>query len=126
MPPAIPTFPLQYLLPVAPSPSLPAFPTLATPHGGRQSFPLSDLERKQYTQTGRGRPQFKQRHSGSVLLSIRQQELQQPSWFETNYTILRSLGNGAFSDAFEVTDRQRGGVYAVKRTKHPFAGPKDR
>lgn len=52
--------------------------------------------------------------------------MQQPSWFETNFTVLRSLGNGAFSDAYEVADRQRSSVYAVKRTKHPFGGPKDR
>lgn len=53
--------------------------------------------------------------------------MQEPSWFETNFTVLRSLGNGAFSDAFEVADRSReGAVYAVKRTKNPFGGPKDR
>lgn len=49
-----------------------------------------------------------------------------PSWFETNYEIRRTLGNGAFSDAYEVVDLERGGVYAVKRTKQAFNGNKDR
>lgn len=74
---------------------------------------------------GVGRSQFKERHSSSSLQSLRQQE-EAPSWFETNYTVLSSLGNGAFSDAFEVADKERKGVFAVKRTKHAFGGPKDR
>lgn len=40
--------------------------------------------------------------------------------------MLRSLGNGSTSDAFEVSDKKRKGVYAVKRTKQPFGGSKDR
>lgn len=74
------------------------------------------------------RPLFKQRHSGSSVLvsSSKEAEMQQPSWFETNFTVLRSLGNGTFSDACEVFDKQRGGTFAVKRTKQAFGGTKDR
>ncbi|GAA5981654.1 hypothetical protein JCM11641_003934 [Rhodosporidiobolus odoratus] len=111
---------------------------LATPHGApRSSFPLSHLEQRQHllplaagganAHTGAGRPQIKIRHSSSTILSLRQHELNQPSWFETNFTLLRPLGMGAFSDAWEVADHSRGNqVYAVKRTKNPFLGPKDR
>ncbi|GAA6063072.1 hypothetical protein JCM10212_003130 [Sporobolomyces blumeae] len=112
----------------------PAFP-LATPNGApRASFPLSDLERRQHmlpaagaAHSGPGRPQYKARHSSSTVLSLRQQELAQPSWFESNFALLRNLGNGEFSDAWEVADHSRDGqVFAVKRTKHPFSGVKDR
>lgn len=101
-----------------------------TPHGApRASYPLSEAEQRHrpHPPPPQGRPQFKVRHSSSTVLSLRQQELSQPSRFETNYTLLRNLGNGAFSDAWEVADHTRQGrVYAVKRTKNPFLGPKDR
>ncbi|BGP16791.1 hypothetical protein JCM10213_002185 [Rhodosporidiobolus nylandii] len=110
---------------------------LTTPHGApRASFPLSHLEQRQHllplaqggaTAESIGRPRFRVRYSSSTVLSLRQQEMSQPSWFETNFTVLRTLGNGAFSDAVEVADHLRGGaVYAVKKTKNPFLGPKDR
>lgn len=130
--------PPNFVLPATTSSTLLGFPPhtaangasvpLGRAGGGRQfqSFPLSDSERRQRGPAAGGRAQFKLRHSGSSLLSLRQQELQQSSWFETNYTVLKSLGNGAFSDAYEVLDKQRGGVYAVKRTKNPFGGPRDR
>ncbi|BGP00036.1 Mitosis inhibitor protein kinase SWE1 [Rhodotorula toruloides] len=130
------------------TPATPAFPNLPphpfalpnqasiflqaaqTPHGApRASYPLSEAEQRQRPgpPPPQGRPQFKVRHSSSTVLSLRQQELSQPSKFETNYTLLRNLGNGAFSDAWEVADHTREGkVYAVKRTKNPFLGPKDR
>ncbi|KAK4054620.1 mitosis inhibitor protein kinase swe1 [Microbotryomycetes sp. JL221] len=127
------------------TPATPAFPPLATQFAffpqttsnvGRSSFPFSDMERRQFAlgasrpaSSGEafGRPQFKIRHSSSTVDSLRHHELQQPNWFESNFTILRTLGNGEFSDAYEVTDRSRNGhVFAVKRTKHPFTGPKDR
>lgn len=123
--PVMTSFPPEYALPPTGHGSVFLQP-MATPHG-RASFPFSDLERRSYVADQIGRPQFKIRHSASTLVSLRQQELQQPSWFETNFTILRSLGSGAFSEAFEVADRSRHGeVYAVKRTKSPFGGPKDR
>lgn len=101
---------------------------LATPHGApRASFPLSDVEQRARGDGPPGRPQFKIRHSSSTVLSLRQHEMSQPNRFETDYTLLRNLGNGEFSDAWEVQDHTREGqVYAVKRTKQPFLGPKDR
>lgn len=113
------------------TPATPAFPPLfahnylnpplATPSTyGRQSFPFTDMERRQ------GRPPLPRHQSGSVVLTLRQQEFQQANFFEHNYTLLRSIGNGAFSDAFEVYDKPRDSVFAVKRTKHPFGGAKDR
>lgn len=139
VPPATPCFPPSYILPIASTSKLVDFPLpnhLATPHL-RQSFPFSQLESRQHalesrlpgivpTSTTTGRTQTKSRHSASTLLSLRHSEQHAPSWFESNYTVLSSLGNGEFSDAFEVADRERGGVYAVKRTKHAFGGPKDR
>ncbi|KAL8292299.1 hypothetical protein RQP46_001765 [Phenoliferia psychrophenolica] len=100
------------------TPATPAFPplfahaSLATPNAyGRQSFPFSDTER-------RGRQQLPR--------ALRPQDVQPANFFESNYTLLSSIGNGAFSDAFEVFDKPREGVFAVKRTKHPFGGAKDR
>ncbi|GAA5963683.1 hypothetical protein JCM21900_001977 [Sporobolomyces salmonicolor] len=134
--PATSAFPPQYPLPLASASQSTVFlQPLATPHGApRASFPLSDLERRQHmlagaaaAHAGVGRPQYKTRHSSSTVLSLRQQELSQPSWFETNFALLRPLGNGEFSDAWEVADHSREGqVFAVKRTKNPFLGPKDR
>ncbi|GJN91015.1 hypothetical protein Rhopal_004029-T1 [Rhodotorula paludigena] len=143
--PATPAFPNLPSHPFAPAGQSTVFlQPVATPHGApRSSFPLSDAEHRQHLlKTGAlpglvassassgsstGRPQFKVRHSSSTVLSLRQQEMAQPNWFETNYTLLRSLGNGAFSDAWEVSDHSREGkVYAVKRTKAAFLGPKDR
>jgi hypothetical protein len=74
-----------------------------------------------------GRPQFKHRHSGSALISLRQNEIHSPDRFETNFKIVRALGSGEFSEVYEVEDRENAGLfYAVKRTKHPFGGHKDR
>lgn len=129
--PALSTFPDLPTHAFAPSNQHSVFiQPLATPHGApRASFPLSDQEHRARGEDvpGPGRPQFKIRHSSSTVLSLRQQELSQPSRFETDYTLLRNLGNGEFSDAWEVQDHTREGkVYAVKRTKQPFLGPKDR
>ncbi|GAA5952991.1 hypothetical protein JCM3765_003026 [Sporobolomyces pararoseus] len=101
---------------------------LATPYGPRASFPISVAElRHQPIAPTAGRPQYKARHSSSTVVSLRQQELAAPSWFETNFALLQNLGNGEFSDAWEVADHSRQGqVYAVKRTKHAFSGSKDR
>ncbi|KAK4696328.1 mitosis inhibitor protein kinase SWE1, partial [Phenoliferia sp. Uapishka_3] len=122
--PATPAFPPIYTNPFAQAYGAQAFgaPPLATPAAtyGRQSFPFSDMEQRR-----QGRPQVP-RHSGSVVFALRQQEFQQSNYFESNFTLLRSIGNGAFSDAFEVYDKPRDGVFAVKRTKHPFGGAKDR
>ncbi|GAA6005987.1 hypothetical protein JCM11491_004081 [Sporobolomyces phaffii] len=124
--PATANFPTQISLPIS-TPHQSAFP-LVTPHGApRASFPLSEAELRQHAVPPVGRPQYKARHSSSTVLSLRQQELSAPSWFETNFALLQNLGNGEFSEAWEVADHsRRGQVYAVKRTKHPFLGTKDR
>lgn len=114
--PAAATFPSQ----------MPPVAGLKTPFGPRASFPLSTTELSQMGAPV-GRPQYKARHSSSTVLSLRQQELAAPSWFETNFALLRNLGNGEFSDAWEVVDHSRQNrVYAVKRMKNPFLGAKDR
>ena len=80
------------------TPATPAFPPLfahnylnpplATPSTyGRQSFPFTDMERRQ------GRPPLPRHQSGSVVLTLRQQEFQQANFFEHNYTLLRSIGD---------------------------------
>ncbi|GAA5897868.1 uncharacterized protein JCM6883_000846 [Sporobolomyces salmoneus] len=106
---------------------MPPLAELKTPFGPRASFPLSTTELSQFGAAPVGRPQYKARHSSSTVLSLRQQEIAAPSWFETNFALLRNLGNGEFSDAWEVADHSRSGqVYAVKRMRHPFLGAKDR
>ncbi|GAA5851080.1 hypothetical protein JCM9279_000313, partial [Rhodotorula babjevae] len=129
--PAMPNFPDLPSHSLAPSGQSTVFlQPVATPSNApRASFPMTDAENRQHhpVKPVGGRPQFKVRHSSSTVLSLRQQEISQPNWFESNYTLLRVLGNGAFSDAYEVADLSREGkVYAVKRTKNPFLGPKDR
>lgn len=61
-----------------------------------------------------------------MLHSIRQQQLALPDRFETNFSITRSIGRGVSSEAFAVVNRETGAVSAVKRTKTPSTGPKDR
>ena len=39
---------------------------------------------------------------------------------------MRTLGQGEYSEAYEVEDRTTGRVSAVKKTKRPFTGAKDR
>lgn len=129
--PAMPNFPPIPSHSLAPSGQSTVFlQPIATPaNAPRASFPMTEAESRQHhvPKPAGGRPQFKIRHSSSTVLSLRQQEISQPNWFESNYSLLRSLGNGAFSDAWEVADLSREGrVYAVKRTKNPFLGPKDR
>ncbi|SCV70050.1 BQ2448_1444 [Microbotryum intermedium] len=99
---------------------------------GRQSFPLSELERHRFDKTHTrpvtfGRSHGKMRQSSSVMDSLDARDNQESNYFETNFVVTRALGTGAFSDAYEVLDRSRqDGVYAVKRTKQPFGGPRDR
>lgn len=72
------------------------------------------------------RPAFRARHSSSVVQTARQTELLSPDRFSTLFSISRTLGQGEFSEAFEVRDRSTDEVYAVKRTKVPLAGHKAR
>lgn len=123
--PVTPCFPPTYNLPIASTSKLVDFPPpapLATPHL-RQSYPFSQVESRQHF---KARSNSRERDVGSTSLLLRPSDQIAPTWFETNYTVLSSLGNGEFSDAFEVADKKRGGVFAVKRTKNAFGGPKDR
>lgn len=126
--PATPCFPGSYTLPIASTSKLVNFPPpLATPHL-RQSYPFSNAGLRQHLQeSGRlgGRTFSRERDSRSSL-GLDMADRIAPTWFESNYTVLSSLGNGEFSEAFEVVDKKRGGVFAVKRTKNAFGGPKDR
>ena len=59
-------------------------------------------------------------------MTLRQRESQQPDRFESQFVNIRSIGKGVSSEAFAVESRETGAVSAVKRTKIPFGGPKDR
>lgn len=121
--------------PVTPATSIPPLSAgLTTPYGARTG---ADHHRPQPSMTdwrptasfpppAGGRPTFRHRHSGSVLHALRQQEIQSPDRFEARFVIVRSIGAGEFSNAFAVRDREDGQLWAVKRTKHAFGGPKDR
>ena len=76
--------------------------------------------------TGLQRPAFRTRHSSSVVHTQRQSELASPDRFATLFRITYPLGQGEFSEAYAVEERASGQVYAVKKTKVPSAGPKER
>ena len=42
------------------------------------------------------------------------------------YEILCTLGKGSFADVFQVLERSSGNQYAIKKTRSPFIGMKDR
>lgn len=46
--------------------------------------------------------------------------------FESQFTQLSVLGSGEFSEAVEAEEKATGAVYAIKRMKRRFIGPKDR
>jgi serine/threonine protein kinase len=72
------------------------------------------------------RPAFRARHSSSVVHSARQTELMSPDRFSTFFSITRTIGQGEFSEAFEVRDRSNDEIYAIKKTKVPLVGHKAR
>ncbi|KAJ1985427.1 mitosis inhibitor protein kinase swe1 [Dimargaris cristalligena] len=47
-------------------------------------------------------------------------------YVDSQFVILDNLGSGEFSDVFKVQDRATGCMYAIKKTKFPFSGRKDR
>jgi serine/threonine protein kinase len=47
-------------------------------------------------------------------------------YFDAEFTIVRKLGSGEFSEAFAAQMSSDSCVYAVKRTKFPFSGVRDR
>ena len=47
-------------------------------------------------------------------------------YFDVEFSIISALGRGEFSEAFSTKSRSDERVYAVKRTKHPFIGTRDR
>ncbi|KAI9022561.1 kinase-like domain-containing protein [Hyaloraphidium curvatum] len=47
-------------------------------------------------------------------------------YFETSFVIIRPLGKGSFADAFKVQSRIDRKPYAIKRTRHPYNGHRDR
>lgn len=49
-----------------------------------------------------------------------------PDYFETNFTVERTLGSGEFSEAFAARFKEDGCLYAVKRRKFPYVGVRDR
>jgi serine/threonine protein kinase len=48
------------------------------------------------------------------------------NYFENSFVILDVLGTGSFADAYKVKSMLDGRLYAVKKTRHPFSGFKDR
>ncbi|KAJ3087686.1 hypothetical protein HK102_010498 [Quaeritorhiza haematococci] len=49
-----------------------------------------------------------------------------PDYFETNFHIIGRLGRGSFADAFRAQSKADGRQYAVKKTRQPYTGFKDR
>ncbi|PWN34191.1 kinase-like protein, partial [Meira miltonrushii] len=49
-----------------------------------------------------------------------------PSHFTSRFTVQGTLGQGEFSQVDKVEDKQDGVLYAVKRAKKPYTGPRDR
>lgn len=72
------------------------------------------------------RPPFRLRHSSSGVQSAAPRQLMSPDRFANDFAVSRTIGAGEFSEAFEVQDRRTGEVFAVKKTKVPYGGPKER
>jgi membrane-associated tyrosine/threonine-specific cdc2-inhibitory kinase len=49
-----------------------------------------------------------------------------PDYFEEHFIVIEKLGSGSFADAFKVQFRDDGKLYALKRTRQPYMGHKDR
>lgn len=49
-----------------------------------------------------------------------------PHYFEKEFHVVASLGEGEFSLAYRVVGKSDGGMYAVKRSRKAFLGHKDR
>ena len=47
-------------------------------------------------------------------------------FFAENFELLQQIGSGSFADVFKVRSRKDGQLYAVKKTRYPFTGFRDR
>ncbi len=47
-------------------------------------------------------------------------------YFDTVFTVVDRLGQGSFAEAFHVQSKLDGRSYAIKKTRQPFNGYKDR
>lgn len=66
------------------------------------------------------------RHSSGALDTLRTSEMKTPNRLDTDFVTLRTLGSGVASDAWAVQERETGAVWAVKRSKTEYTGPRDR
>ncbi|TPX46365.1 hypothetical protein SeLEV6574_g03270 [Synchytrium endobioticum] len=48
------------------------------------------------------------------------------SYFEDNFSVISLLGSGQFAEAYKVQSHVDGQYYAIKKSKHPYNGFKDR
>lgn len=101
-------------------------PIVSTLRNASRALPASMPRAAPVHITGLQRPAFRLRHSSSVVHTQRQNELASPDRFATLFSISHTLGQGEFSEAYAVEERATGQVYAVKKTKVPSAGPKER
>lgn len=53
-------------------------------------------------------------------------DLNNSTYFEREFELCTTLGQGSFGDVFKVRSRSDGQTYAIKRTKAPFYGNKDK
>lgn len=63
---------------------------------------------------------------GETVLPLAAAATSQVGRFESQFVQLSILGSGEFSEAIKAEDRATGSIYAVKRMKRRFTGPKDR
>lgn len=79
----------------------------------------------------RGGKTHRQRSMGLPATILAASESRQPrgarpSYFESRFTVQTTLGKGEFSQVDKVEDKQDGLLYAVKRMKRAYSGPRDR
>jgi serine/threonine protein kinase len=60
-----------------------------------------------------------------VVLNESDRDRYDSNYFSTEFQLLQRLGHGSFAEAYKVRDA-RGNMYAIKKTREPFHGIKDR
>ncbi|KAL1915355.1 uncharacterized protein VTP21DRAFT_6813 [Calcarisporiella thermophila] len=117
--------------PLSPSPAQVLFldntPTQQMSHGGFLTVYPHFLRREYF------RERWRNRHFDTSLFmrdpsydSQTNETGACPDYFETQFNIIARLGHGEFSEAFKVQEKSTGRLFAVKKTKYPFIGTKDR
>lgn len=100
--------------------------TFASGSGQRPALAPKTIGRPTHPPSTQHRPNFRTRHSGSSVVTLRQLQTQGPERFESNYQVQGILGSGISSEAFAVYNLQSGEYTAVKRIRGPTGGAKER